>query len=136
MGVDRLRRRADDAYSGGDDRGGQHIRPGVEDHLDDGLAAHDLFDQDRQGDSDGRDSPRDQYEVGRAMRSTFCRSLRIKTPRRAEEPATPDAIRPAALQFVRQVSCYRVPSRATATAFDGAVDEIADASRRLLDSFA
>ncbi|TMG24249.1 MAG: DUF2277 domain-containing protein [Chloroflexi bacterium] len=64
----------------------------------------------------------------------MCRS--IKTLRRAEEPATPDEIRAAALQFVRKVSGYRVPSRANATAFDGAVDEIADASRRLLDSFA
>ena len=64
----------------------------------------------------------------------MCRS--IKTLRRAEEPATPDEIRAAALQFVRKVSGYRVPSRANAPAFDGAVDEIADASRRLLDSIA
>ena len=64
----------------------------------------------------------------------MCRS--IKTLRRAEEPATPDEIRAAALQFVRKVSGYRVPSRANAPAFDGAVDDIADASRRLLDSIA
>ena len=64
----------------------------------------------------------------------MCRS--IKTLRRAEEPATPDEIRAAALQFVRKVSGYRVPSRANAPAFDGPVDEIADASRRLLDSIA
>jgi hypothetical protein len=64
----------------------------------------------------------------------MCRS--IKTLRRTEEPATPDEIRAAALQFVRKVSGYRVPSRANAPAFDGAVDEIADASRRLLDSIA
>jgi hypothetical protein len=62
----------------------------------------------------------------------MCRS--IKTLRRADEPATNDEIHAAALQFVRKVSGYRVPSKANAHAFDDAVDEIADASRRLLDS--
>jgi hypothetical protein len=62
----------------------------------------------------------------------MCRS--IKTLRRADEPATNDEIHAAALQFVRKVSGYRVPSKANAYAFDEAVDEIAEASRRLLDS--
>ena len=64
----------------------------------------------------------------------MCRS--IKTLRRPEEPATPDEIHAAALQFVRKVSGYRVPSRANAQAFEGAVDEIAAASQRLLASIA
>jgi hypothetical protein len=64
----------------------------------------------------------------------MCRS--IKTLRRAEEPATPDEVRAAALQFVRKVSGYRVPSQRNTQAFDAAVAEIADASRRLLDSLA
>jgi hypothetical protein len=64
----------------------------------------------------------------------MCRS--IKTLRRADEPATPDEVRAAALQFVRKVSGYRVPSQRNTEVFDAAVAEIADASRRLLDSLA
>jgi len=64
----------------------------------------------------------------------MCRS--IKTLRRADEPATPEEIEAAALQFVRKVSGYRKPSRANEEAFDSAVEEIAEASRRLLDAFA
>ena len=63
---------------------------------------------------------------------SMCRS--IKTLRRAGSPATEDEFRAAALQFVRKVSGYRRPSRANAGAFEAAVDEIADASRRLLDA--
>jgi hypothetical protein len=64
----------------------------------------------------------------------MCRS--IKTLRRQDEPATDDEIEAAALQFVRKVSGFRKPSRANEEAFDAAVDEIAEASRRLLDSVA
>ena len=64
----------------------------------------------------------------------MCRS--IKTLRRADEPATENEIEAAALQFVRKVSGYRKPSRANEEAFSAAVDEIAEASRRLLDSLA
>jgi hypothetical protein len=62
----------------------------------------------------------------------MCRS--IKTLRRADEPATEEEISAAALQFVRKVSGYRQPSQRNAEAFDAAVDEIAEASRRLLDA--
>jgi hypothetical protein len=62
----------------------------------------------------------------------MCRS--IKTLRRPAEPATQEEIHAAALQFVRKVSGYRQPSRANAEAFDSAVDEIARASRKLLDA--
>jgi hypothetical protein len=62
----------------------------------------------------------------------MCRS--IKTLRRAEEPATDDEIHAAALQFVRKVSGYRTPSQRNSAAFQAAVDEIADASRKLLDA--
>jgi hypothetical protein len=61
----------------------------------------------------------------------MCRS--IKTLRRNDEPATDEEIRAAALQFVRKVSGCRTPSRRNAAAFDAAIDEISDASRRLLD---
>ncbi len=63
---------------------------------------------------------------------SMCRS--IKTLRRAGSPATEDEIRAAALQFVRKVSGYRRPSRANAGAFEAAVDEVAVASKRLLDA--
>ncbi len=62
----------------------------------------------------------------------MCRS--IKTLRRLDGPATQEEIEAAALQFVRKVSGYRHPSRTNELAFDAAVAEIADASRRLLDS--
>ena len=62
----------------------------------------------------------------------MCRS--IKTLRRNDDAATGDEIRAAALQYVRKISGYRVPSRANERAFDTAVDEIAGASRRLLTS--
>lgn len=61
----------------------------------------------------------------------MCRS--ILTLRRPEG-ATEEEVRAAALQYVRKVSGYRQPSRRNAEAFDRAVDEIADASKRLLES--
>jgi len=64
----------------------------------------------------------------------MCRS--IKTLRRADEPATDEEIAAAALQFVRKVSGYRVPSQRNRDAFDEAVLEVAEASRRLLDTLA
>lgn len=64
----------------------------------------------------------------------MCRS--IKTLRRPDEPATDEEVHAAALQFVRKVSGYREPSRRNADAFEHAVDEVATASRRLLDAVA
>ncbi|MDA0676526.1 MAG: DUF2277 domain-containing protein [Chloroflexi bacterium] len=40
----------------------------------------------------------------------------------------------AALQFVRKISGFRKPSKANELAFDNAVEQIAAASRELLDS--
>ena len=42
--------------------------------------------------------------------------------------------RPAALQFVRKVSGFRQPAAHNAAVFDGAVEEVAAATRRLLDA--
>lgn len=61
----------------------------------------------------------------------MCRS--IQQLRGAEPPATEDEIRDAALQYVRKISGYRVPSAANSEAFDAAVAEVASATRRLLD---
>lgn len=54
--------------------------------------------------------------------------------RRPEELATPDELRAAALQFVRKISGYNKPSRANQEAFDRAVAEVAESSRRLLEA--
>jgi hypothetical protein len=62
----------------------------------------------------------------------MCRS--IKTLRRDGEAAGEDEIRAAALQFVRKVSGFRQPSKKNTEAFDAAVDEVAAASRRLLEA--
>lgn len=61
----------------------------------------------------------------------MCRN--IKRLHNLAPPATDDEIRDAALQFVRKISSQR-RSQANAAAFDHAVDEIAAASRRMLDS--
>ena len=64
----------------------------------------------------------------------MCRS--IKTLRHADVVATDDEIRAAARQFVRKVSGFQKPSSRHEAAFEEAVDEIARASERLLDSIA
>ena len=46
---------------------------------------------------------------------------------------TDEELRDAALQFVRKISGYRVPSAANDEAFNQAVSDIAQDSRRLLD---
>lgn len=61
----------------------------------------------------------------------MCRS--IKTLRTREGEASDEEIRAAALQFVRKVSGYRTPAQRNAAAFDAAVDDVAVASRRLLE---
>lgn len=62
----------------------------------------------------------------------MCRSIR--TLRRADESASDEEVRAAALQFVRKISGYRQPSRANAPAFEQAVDDVAQAARVLLCS--
>jgi hypothetical protein len=61
----------------------------------------------------------------------MCRS--IKTLRDFETPPAHEEIEAAALQFVRKISGYRKPSKRNEDAFNSAVDEIALASRRLLE---
>ncbi len=62
----------------------------------------------------------------------MCRS--IKTLRRKDGPADSGEVRAAALQYVRKVSGYREPSRVNAPAFYAAVDDVTEASERLLAS--
>jgi len=62
----------------------------------------------------------------------MCRS--IKQLRNSEIPATDEEIRAAALQFVRKVSGYRKPSRLNEEAFQRAVEEVAEATQKLMNS--
>ena len=62
----------------------------------------------------------------------MCRNIR--TLFNFEPPATELEIRDASLQFVRKLSGFNVPSQANAAAFDQAVEEVADAARRLIAS--
>lgn len=50
-----------------------------------------------------------------------------------EPPATAEEIRDAALQYVRKISGMNPPSQANRATFDRAVDEIAAATRRLVE---
>ena len=61
----------------------------------------------------------------------MCRNIRVL--HNFEPPTTDDEVREAALQFVRKVSGSTRPSQANTKAFERAVDEIAVATRRLLD---
>src|SRR6187397_2480002 len=63
---------------------------------------------------------------------SMCRNIR--TLFNFEPPATEDEIRASALQFVRKLSGFTHPSKANEPAFDRAVDEVAEAARRLIDS--
>ena len=62
----------------------------------------------------------------------MCRS--IKQLRNPAQPPTDAEIEAAALQFVRKVSGYRVPSAANQQVFETAVTDIANTTRHLLDS--
>jgi hypothetical protein len=62
----------------------------------------------------------------------MCRS--IKTLFNFQPPATDEEIRAAALQFVRKLSGYQKPPQGNIAAFMTAVNDIAAASRKLLDS--
>ena len=61
----------------------------------------------------------------------MCRN--IQQLRGAEPPATDEEVRDAALQFVRKVSGFRAPSTRNREAFDRTVEDVAAATRRLLD---
>jgi hypothetical protein len=50
-----------------------------------------------------------------------------------EPPATDDEVRAAAIQYVRKVSGFTRPSQANEEAFSRAVDEVAAATRRLVE---
>jgi len=62
----------------------------------------------------------------------MCRN--IKTLFNFEPPVTDEEVRNASVQFVRKISGFHKPSKANEASFNAAIDEIAQASMRLLRS--
>ena len=62
----------------------------------------------------------------------MCRN--IKLLHNFEPPTNDDEIKAAAIQFVRKISGFQKPSAVNQKAFDLAVEEIAESSRKLIDS--
>ena len=61
----------------------------------------------------------------------MCRS--IKPLRNMDHPVTEQEINEAALQYVRKVSGYRKPSKANEEAFQQAIYEVAETTRKMLE---
>lgn len=64
----------------------------------------------------------------------MCRS--IKPLRNMDHPVTEQEIEEAALQYVRKVSGYRKPSKVNEEAFNRAVEEVAEATKKILKAVA
>ena len=62
----------------------------------------------------------------------MCRN--IKTLHNFKPPATEEEIRASAVQFVRKLSGFTVPSKANEAAFEQAIEQVAAAARSLIDS--
>lgn len=63
----------------------------------------------------------------------MCRSIKTLRPPYTEDVGDAD-VHAAALQYVRKISGFRAPAAHNAAAFDSAVDEVAAATQRLLDT--
>lgn len=66
------------------------------------------------------------------MGGRVCKNIRVLY--NFDPPAGDEEVHAAALQYVRKISGYAKPSAVNEAAFDAAVDEVASASRCLLDS--
>jgi hypothetical protein len=62
----------------------------------------------------------------------MCRNIKILF--NFDPPVTDEEIRAASLQFVRKISGFNKPSKPNEAAFLSAIDEVAEASTRLLRS--
>jgi hypothetical protein len=62
----------------------------------------------------------------------MCRNIR--SLHNFDPPATEEEVHEASLQYVRKISGSNKPSKANTEAFDRAVEEVAAATRTLLDS--
>lgn len=61
----------------------------------------------------------------------MCRNIKkLRTP---DGPPSDAELRDAALQFIRKISGYRIPSKANEAAFERAVTGVARVSRELFD---
>jgi hypothetical protein len=69
--------------------------------------------------------------IGPTTLHSMCRNIR--TLHNFEPPATDEEVRGAALQYVRKVSGSTKPSHTNVEAFDRAVDQVAMATRTLLE---
>lgn len=65
-------------------------------------------------------------------KNLMCRN--IKRLHNFQPPATAEEIRASSVQYVRKISGFASPSAANEPAFSRAVEQIAQASRELLDS--
>ncbi|MCQ6553612.1 DUF2277 domain-containing protein [Streptomyces sp. C10-9-1] len=63
----------------------------------------------------------------------MCRSIKTLRPPVLPGEATEEEVRAAALQYVRKVSGFRAPAAHNREVFDRAVEEVAEATGRLLD---
>jgi len=62
----------------------------------------------------------------------MCRNIKMLF--NFDPPVSDDEVRAAALQYVRKISGFNKPSKANEAAFIAAIDEVAMASARLLES--
>ena len=62
----------------------------------------------------------------------MCRNIKLLF--NFEPPVTDDEVRAASLQFVRKITGFNKPSKANEAAFQAAIEEVAEASMRLLRS--
>jgi len=62
----------------------------------------------------------------------MCRNIR--TLFNFDPPVTEEEVRAASLQFVKKISGFNKPSKANEAAFFAAIDEVAEASMKLLSS--
>ena len=70
-------------------------------------------------------------DSGRHYSEGMCRNIR--TLHNFDPPATEEEIQASALQYVRKISGSTQPAQANADVFERAVDQVAEATRQLLD---
>jgi hypothetical protein len=63
----------------------------------------------------------------------MCRSIKTLRPPYTED-AGPEDVHAAALQYVRKIAGMRAPAKHNMAAFERAVEEVAAATEKLLDS--
>jgi catechol 2,3-dioxygenase-like lactoylglutathione lyase family enzyme len=101
---------------------------GVEARFSDHDISHSLY----FNDPDGHQIELTTYEGLTLYAPSMCRNIR--TLHNFDPPATEEEVHDAALQYVRKISGSSKPSRANAEAFELAVEEVAEATGRLLDA--